>query len=198
VGPLAQSDGHDAPGLIDELVPGFATMVDEIVVGFEHAVGEPVVAQELPHVFDRVELGAFWRQRNDGDVGRHDEARRQMPAGLVDQEDGVGGRRDSFGDLREVQVHGLGVARRQDQGRALALVGADRTEDVGGSGALIAGSARAGAALRPSAGDLVLLTDASLVGEPDFYRLAVERLFARDRLQARGEAFLKSSIAPAA
>ena len=32
VRPLAQSDGHDAPRLIDELVPGFATMVDEIVV----------------------------------------------------------------------------------------------------------------------------------------------------------------------
>src|SRR2546430_691104 len=173
-------------------------MVDEIVVGFEDTVGEPVVAQELPHVFDRVELGTFWRQRNDGDVGRHDEARRQMPAGLVDQEDGVGCRRDSFGDLREVQVHGLGVTGRQDQGRALALLWADGTEDVGGSGALIAGSARAGAALRPSPGDLVLLTDASLVGEPDFYRLAVERLFARDGLQARGEAFLKSSIAPAA
>jgi hypothetical protein len=29
---LAQSEGHDAPRLIDELVPGLATMVDEIVV----------------------------------------------------------------------------------------------------------------------------------------------------------------------
>ena len=54
------------------------------------AVREPVVAQELPHVFDRIELGAFWRQRNDGDVGRHDEAGREVPAGLIDQEDGVG------------------------------------------------------------------------------------------------------------
>src|SRR5438876_3787406 len=109
-----------------------------------------------------------------------------MPAGLVDQEDGVGRRCDSFGDLREVQVHGLGVAGWQDQGRALALVWADGAEDVGGSGALIAGSAWTGAALRPSAGDLVLLTDASLVGEPDFYRVAVERLFARDRLPTAG------------
>jgi UDPglucose 6-dehydrogenase len=32
VRPLTQSDGHDAPRLIDELVPGLATMVDEIVV----------------------------------------------------------------------------------------------------------------------------------------------------------------------
>src|SRR5438132_10305542 len=85
-----------------------------------------------------------------------------MPAGLVDQEEGVGRRRDSFGDFREVEVHGVGVAGRQDQGRALALVWADRTEDVGGSGVLIAGSARAGAALRPSAGDFVLLTCSAL------------------------------------
>jgi len=44
---------------------------------------------------------------------------------------------------------------------------------------------------------LVLLADA-LVGEPDFYRVAVKGLLARNRLQARGEVFLKSSIAPAA
>src|SRR5438309_5438187 len=70
VGPLAQSDGHDAPRLIDELVPCRTTMVDEIVVGFEDAVGEPVVAHELPDVLDRVELWAFRRQQNDGDIGR--------------------------------------------------------------------------------------------------------------------------------
>jgi hypothetical protein len=48
---MAQSDGHDAPWLIDELVPGRTAMIDEIVVGFEDAIGEPIVAQELPDVF---------------------------------------------------------------------------------------------------------------------------------------------------
>jgi hypothetical protein len=43
----------------------------------------------LPDVFHRVELGGFWRQGDDGDVGRHDEARRHVPAGLIDQEHGV-------------------------------------------------------------------------------------------------------------
>ena len=43
--PLAQSDGHDAPGLIDELVPSVTAMVDEIVVGFEDAIGEPLWLQ---------------------------------------------------------------------------------------------------------------------------------------------------------
>ena len=94
--------------------------------------------------------------------------------------------------LREVQVHRLGVAGRQDQGHA------DRAKDVCGSGALIAWRARADAALGPSSRDLVLLADAGFILEPDFYLVAVDHLFARDYLQARGEAFLKSSITPSA
>ena len=86
-----------------------------------------------------------------------------MPSSLIDEEDGVGSWCDHQGDLREVQVHRLGVACGQDQGCALALFRADGTEDVGRGGALITRSARAGAALRPPAGDLVLLADTGLV-----------------------------------
>src|SRR5262245_28460707 len=106
--------------------------------------------------------------------------------------------RDRFGDLRKMQVHRLAVASGQDQGRALALPGADRAKDVGGSGPLVARRAGAGATLRPAAGDFVLLTDAGFIGEPNLYRVAVDALRARDRFQTSGEAFLKSSIAPAA
>src|SRR5262245_61552589 len=76
--------------------------------------------------------------------------------------------RDGCGDLGEVQVHRLGVAGRHDQGCTLALLRADCTEDVGGSGPLVPRCAWTGAALGPAAGDLVLLADAGLVGEPDF------------------------------
>src|SRR5262249_627529 len=72
------------------------------------------------------------------------------------------------------------------------------SEGGGGSGPLVPRCAWTGAALGPAAGDLVLLADAGLVGEPDFYRVAVKRLLARNCLQARGEVFLKSSIAPSA
>ena len=92
-----------------------------------------------------------------------------MPASLIDQEDGMGAGRDDLGDLHEVQVHRLGIAGRQDQGRALAFFRADRAEDVGGSGTLITGSTWAGAALGPAAGDLVLLADPSLICEPDLF-----------------------------
>jgi hypothetical protein len=121
-----------------------------------------------------------------------------VPAGLVDQKDSVGGGFNCCGDHREVHVHRFGIAGRQDQGCAFASLGANRTEDVGRGGTLVTRCAWAGAALRPATGNLVLLADTSLVGEPDFYRGAVECLRVRDFSQAQWEAFLKSSIAPCA
>jgi hypothetical protein len=173
-------------------------MVDEVVVGFEDAIGEPIVPDELPDVFHGVELWAFRRQRDDGDVVGHNEACRQVPAGLIDQKHSVGTRRDRSRDLKEMQVHRFGIAGRHDKGRALALLWADGSEDIGRSGALIAGSARSGAAFGPSARDLVLLADTRLILEPNLYGLDLDRLFVRDIVQTRGEVFLKSSIAPAA
>ena len=110
----------------------------------------------------------------------------------------MGTGRDHLGDLRQVQVHCLGVAGRQDQGRALALLWTDGAEDVGGSGTLITGRAWTGAAFGPPAGDLVLLANTSLICKPYFYLVAVDRLLARDCIQERGKVFLKSSITPSA
>jgi hypothetical protein len=38
VGPVSQSDGHDDPGLLDELVPGVTAMVEDLLVGAEDPV----------------------------------------------------------------------------------------------------------------------------------------------------------------
>ena len=121
-----------------------------------------------------------------------------MPAGLIDEKRGVRARRDLGGDFGQVQVHGFGVASGQDKRGAFAILGADRAEDIGAGGSLVLGSARTRAAPGPTPGDLVLLADARLVGEPDFYRLGGDALLARDLVQARWETFLKSSIAPSA
>ena len=123
MGPVPQSDGHDAPRLVDELVPGVAAMVDDVVVGFEHAVGEPVVAQELPDVFGRIEFGTFRRQRQNGDVRGNVELVGHVPAGLVDHQHGMGAGRDMPGDFRQMQVHRVGVAFGQDERGALAVLG---------------------------------------------------------------------------
>ena len=54
-----------------------------MVIGGEDAVGEEIVAHELPKVFDRVQLGRFWRQRQEGDVLRDLEALGHVPSGLI-------------------------------------------------------------------------------------------------------------------
>jgi hypothetical protein len=58
--------------------------------------------------------------------------------------------------------------------------------------------AQARAALRPATRDLVLLTDARLIGKPDLYGVGLDAFLAPDLRQALGWAFLKSSMALAA
>ena len=88
--PISVSDGHDFPWLGDELVPSVAAMVDNIVVGFEDAIGWPFVAEELPDVLDRIELGRAQRQGEDGDICGYVELARGMPPGLIHDQDGMG------------------------------------------------------------------------------------------------------------
>ena len=125
-------------------------MVDDIVVGFEDLIREPVVAQELPDVFLRIELRTVRRQRDQGDVGRHDVPARQMPAGLSDEKRRVCARRDLSGDFGQVQVHGLRVASRHDEGCTLSVLGADRAEDISRGGSLVRRRSWTLAALGPT------------------------------------------------
>jgi hypothetical protein len=116
-----------------------------------------------------------------------------------------------------MQVHRLSVTGRQNERCALSVAWADGAKDIGRGGALIGRRREPGAAPRPTAGDLVLLTDASLVSKPDFYitglvlltdaRLVskpdfyitgIDAFLLRDGLQTGRETFLKSSIAPSA
>jgi hypothetical protein len=89
-------------------------------------------------------------------------------------------------------------ASGHDEGCTLSVLGADRAEDISRGGSLVRRRAWTRAALGPTAGDLVLLADAGLVGEPDLYGGGLDALLAPDLVQARGKAFLKFSIAPSA
>lgn len=161
--PLAHSDGRDAPRLIDELVPCEAAVIDDVVVRFEDAVRQPIVAHELPDIFNWIELGATGRKRHQGDVGRNDQFCGAVPSGLVESDHRMRPGRDVEGDLLEVHAHGLGVARWHDDPGSLALSGADCTEDPRRGSALIPGGRRPGAACGPSPGQLGLLADLRLV-----------------------------------
>jgi DDE superfamily endonuclease len=48
VRPFAQTDGHDFPRHVDELVPSEAAVVQDGLIRIENSVGDPVVAHELP------------------------------------------------------------------------------------------------------------------------------------------------------
>jgi len=192
--PSPQADGHDFPRRIDERVPGVAAHVDDIVVVGEDAVAEPVVADELPDVIDRIQLGRLWRQKHERDVFGHVELVGDMSAGLVEDEYGVSARIDGGGDFAEVTVHGVGVAPGHDEAGALSLLRTDRAEDVGRGGWLVERSGGAGAASRPTTGQLGLLTDARFVVPPQFDAGSLGQAIP-DRRQFGGEVFLKSSRA---
>src|SRR5437764_8221081 len=75
----------------------------------------------------------------------------------------MGSRRHRSGDLGQMQSHGSGIAARQNKPGGDPLSRANGPEDVGRARPLIVRSRGACPALRPSPGDLVLLSDPGLV-----------------------------------
>ena len=66
--PISQSDGHDFPRHLNQLVPSLAAFIDDIGIGRKDPIGEPVLAHELPDVFDGIQFGTARRQREKADV----------------------------------------------------------------------------------------------------------------------------------
>jgi len=194
--PLPHSDGHDAPWLTDEVVPGEAAVVDDVVVGFEDAVRQPVIAHELPQVLDGIEFGAARRQRHERNVGRHHQRGRAVPPGLIEYDDSVGARGDVAGYLLQVQAHGLAVAIGHDQPGGLAFCRADRAKDPRRCAALVLGCRWARAPLRPTPGQFGLLADPGLVLPPQLYGRAFGQALT-DLRQTGWEVFLKTAISSA-
>ena len=60
-----------------------------------------------------------------------------MPAGLVQENEGMRAGRNRLRGLVQMQGHALGGAAGQNQAGALALLRADRAEDVGRGGPLV-------------------------------------------------------------
>src|SRR4051794_5127816 len=134
-----------------------------------------------------------WQQHQREIVG-HDKVLGAVPSGPVHQQDPMGSGSYGLRDFRQVQAHGLRIASRQDQGCALALLRADRPEDVDRARPLVVRGPGPGSPSGPAARDLVLLADPGLVLPPQLYGSAL-REARPDRLQGGGETFLKSSSA---
>jgi hypothetical protein len=117
-----------------------------------------------------------------------------VPSRLIHDQDGVCVVLYIAGYLDQVLVHGMGVAPRHDESRRLALLGADRAEDVGGARSLVMGRGWPRSPLGPAAGDLVLLPDTSLVLKPDLDHFALGGTCG-DFCHSGGEFFLNASAA---
>lgn len=105
-------------------------MIDDFIIGFEDAVGEPVIAHELPDIFDRIEFRAFGWKRDDADSVRYDECVCHMPASLIHEHDGMGIRGYVSGDFGKMQVHCVGIANWQNKPCTFPQGRADRPKDV--------------------------------------------------------------------
>ncbi len=116
-----------------------------------------------------------------------------MPSGLVEDEDAVSSRRHLGRDFIEMPLHGLGVAAGQDEARADAAFGTDRTEDIGRLRALVAGCSGPGSPWRPAPCDVVFLTDPGFVLPPELY-VGIGREPGANLFQRGGKVFLKSSM----
>jgi hypothetical protein len=184
---LSHTNGNDALWLIDEVVPIEAAVVDDVVVGFEDAIRQPVAVHELPDVLDRVELGASRWQRQQINVWRHDEVGRTMPSGLLEDDDGVGTRRDVERDLVEMYAHCLAGAARHDDADSLAFGRADCTEDPCRGTPLIARCRGTRTTPRPAPGEPGLLSDPGFILPPQLYGCSTRETLA-DLRQTGGKA----------
>ena len=118
------------------------------------------------------------------------ELGRTLPAGLIEQQDGVAPGATAAISAR-CSAHGLGVAPRQDEAGAFALGDRSRRRCRPMRCADRA-APRPRAPLRPAPGDLVLLADPGFVAEPDLYAAGAMPLLACDLRQARRGSFFKS------
>src|SRR4051794_41638935 len=193
-GPLAAGDRGEPVGRRHEPVPGLAAGRDDRVVVGPDPQAELVLAQVLPDVLDRVQLGAVARQRQEAEVLGNGEVPGRVPARPVEHDHGVRARGDLAADLRQVQAGGLGVGVREDEPGPDRPLGADRAEQVGPGVPAVPGRSRPGAAPRPDAGQGALLADAGLVLEPDLDRPAAGALGKRLAYQL-GKAFFNASCA---
>jgi hypothetical protein len=137
--------------------------LDRIEVG-EEVVGEAPLAQRLPQVLGRIQLGAVGRQEQQSHVGRHLQLAGQMPAGLVhDHQHELPG--VALRDLLQEQRHRLRADPRQHKAVQHAVIRTDGAESVEVPALQASGDHWAHAARRPAATRRAQQAEALLVLE---------------------------------
>jgi hypothetical protein len=151
-------------------------------------------AQVFPDIFHRVQFRCIGRQGEQGDVVWHLKvAASLVPAGAIQDHDGMRSLGHLGVDFLEMFVHGLDIDRRHDKGGTDAAGRADGTEQVCRVEPAVAHHEGAGANRCPDIGMRALLADpgfilGSYLQRPAGWRRATEQR----RLHQAGEVFSKT------
>ena len=168
--PGERAEGLDSAGFLAQGVPGRAAGVKDVVVGRPEPVREEALLEIEPDALDGVQLGRVGRQEDEGEIGWDAQASAGVPAGAVEDDEGMGARRHRVGELIEHQLHGGGVGDRQDQRDARVADRADGAEQVHRFVAEVAPAARPHPLGEPAAADPTGLADPAFIQEPDLER----------------------------
>ena len=139
-------------------------------------MGEEALTQVEPDALDGIEFGAAGGQRQQRHGVRDHELGSEMPAGLIDKQDGVHAGRQLLGEGRQEHGHGLGRGAWQGQGKGLVGAGPAGGEQIEAVVTLVRGPGRAYAPLVPAMANPAFLPDPGLVLTPELdYGLRMER-----------------------
>jgi hypothetical protein len=120
-----------------------------------------------PDPLDRVELGRVGRQRQQRDIVRHGEPVRDVPAGLIQDEHGVGIGLELPGEVLQEHSHAGRGCLRQGQGKGLIGAGPAGGKEVEALETLVGQPGWTHAALVPAVAGPAFLADAGLILAPE-------------------------------
>ena len=133
----------------------------------EGAVGDGFV-EEGPQPLGRLQFRRAGWQEDEVDAVGNRQVVGEVPAGLVEDEDGMCLRGQVARALIKVMLHRLRIGARHDHRRPRAAFGTDRTKQIGRFGTQIGECPWPGAAPRPAPGARVFLAEPHFVLKPDF------------------------------
>ena len=179
--------------LLGHTVPSGRRGIKDGVIIVEQAVRQELFFQEEPDPFHGVEFGRAGRQGFESHACRDAQRFCLMPPRLIENQQDMLVRVNRFGELVEIELHGVGRDLGQDKRKGVIGARLDGAIDIGEGVALIASPRRPLAPREPAVTDAPLLADAGFILEKETDFLALVR-FAY-RFQALGEPPLKASCA---
>jgi hypothetical protein len=148
----------------EEARAGGTAGIYDVLVSVVDAGIEEIVFEE---VLDRVRFRRAGRQEEARDVVGQCQFMGEMPAGLIENDNGMGAFGDLGAELGEMHGHGIGVDLGQHQGRRYRGRRRPRDGRLCGAGPLVA---LVGCPICPLPDQLAFLADTGLIGKPAFYR----------------------------